>query len=225
MIIKKADQNYQIRELEYKKKMGMVTFSWRFMEETDFLVFIYDSRQEFNLTAAKEIVEEAGFRDQDIINNTKKLVTLRKNRNLKMLHIGRREFINNNRRLQFPVNEFKKNIPYGISVYACKYIEDGKKVYIYQAVLEDNTCFFPVLISADIKYKKMPFSKDKLCILQLPVIDGYKDGAIMYHVSGIVPDFPLPQQCLGRELVITIPRQSEVSIRIQEKYKKYYKDR
>lgn len=225
MIIKKADQNYQIRELEYKKKMGIVTFSWRFREATDFLVFIYDSRQDFNLTTAKEIIEDAGFSGKDIINSTKKLITLRKNRTLKMLHIGRREFLNNNRRLQLPVNEFKKNIPYGISVYACNYIEDGKKIYIYQAVLEDNTCFFPVLINADIQYKKIPFSKDKLCILQLPVIDGYKDGAIMYHVSGIVPDFPLPQQCLGRELAITIPRQSEVSIRIQEEYKKYYKDR
>ena len=79
MIIKKADQNYQIMELDYKKKTGMVIFNWRFREATDFLVFIYDSRQEFNLTDAKEIVEEAGFSDQDIINNTKKLVKKRKN--------------------------------------------------------------------------------------------------------------------------------------------------
>lgn len=225
MIAGKTDPNYQIRELEYKKKMGMVTFSWRFKEATDFLVFIYDSRQDFNLTTVKEIIENAGFKDQDIINSTKKIIPLKKDGTLKMLHIGRREFLDNNRRLQFPVNEFKKNIPYGISVYACKYVEEGKKLYIYQTVLEDNTCFIPVLINADIQYKKMPFSKDKLCILQVPVIDGYKDGAIMYHVSGIVPDFPLSQQCLGRELIITIPRQSEVSIHIKEKYKKYYKDR
>lgn len=225
MIIQKAGQTYQIRELEHKKNMGMVIFSWRFKEATDFLVFIYDSRQEFNLITSKEIIEEAGFSDHDIINSTKKIIPLRKNGTLKMMHISRREFLNNNRRLQLPVNEFKKNIPYGISVYACNYMEDKKKIYIYQAVLEDNTCFLPVLINADIQYKKMPFSKDKLCILYLPVIDGYKDGAIMYHVSGIVPDFPLPQQCLGRELAITIPKQSEVSIRIQEKYKKYYKDR
>lgn len=225
MITEKADQNYQIRELEYKKKMGMVTFSWRFKEATGFLVFIYDSRQDFNLTTVQEIAEKAGFSGQDIINSAKELIPLEKDGTLKMLYIGRCEFLNNNRRLQLPANEFKKNIPYGISVYACRYAEDIKKIYIYQTVLENNTCFIPVLINPDIQYKKIPFSKDKLCILQIPVIDGYKDGAVMYHVNGIVPDFPLAQQCLGRKLVITIPRQSEVSIRINEQYKKYYKDR
>ena len=86
MIIQKADQTYQIRELEYKKNMGMVTFNWRFKEATDFLVFIYDSRHEFNLITAKEIIEEAGFSDHDIINSTKKIIPLRKNGTLKMMH-------------------------------------------------------------------------------------------------------------------------------------------
>ena len=49
------------------------------------------------------------------------------------------------------------------------------------------------------------------------------NGAIMYHVDGISVDFPLAQGCLGKELVIVIPAKSEVSIRIREEYKKYYK--
>jgi len=225
MIVENADPDYQIRELLQKKKMGMVTFSWRFKEATDFLVFIYDSRRDFDLVTVKEIIETAGFKDQDIISSTKKVIQLKKDGALKMLHIGRQEFLNNNRYLQLPMNEFKKDIPYGTSVYACKYVEDEKKIYVYQAGLENNTCFLPVSVNADIQYKKIPFSKDKLCILKLPVIDEYKDGTIMYHVDGVVSDFPLPQQCMGRELTIIIPKHSKVSIRIQEKYKKYYKDR
>lgn len=225
MIVESADQNYQIRELEQRKRQGIVTFSWKFREATDFLVFIYDSSLEFDLATAIEIIEEAGIEDQDIISSTKKVIPLKNDGTLKMLHIGRREFLKNNRCLQLPMNEFKKDIPYGTSVYACRYAENLKGFYVYKANLENNTCFLPILIDANIQYKERPLSKDKLCILKLPVIDKYRDGAIMYHVDGVELDFPLSQQCLGKELTIIIPKHSKVSIRIQEKYKKYYKDR
>ena len=60
-------------------------------------------------------------------------------------------------------------------------------------------------------------------MLRLPMLEDYKDGAILYHIDGVAFDFPLPQSCLGRELTVVVPRQSKVSIRIREEDKIYYR--
>ena len=81
----------------------------------------------------------------------------------------------------------------------------------------------PVQREHIVEYIKKWFSKQVICILKLPTLESYTDGAIMYHVENVKADFPLPEGCLGRELYIAVPGRDTLSVRIREEYRNYYK--
>lgn len=235
MIIEERQQDYEIRELSCSREAGMIRLHWRYKKATDFLVFVYDSRQmtEFCLEEALEELaakSEAGVDDADVIDSARKLYTPGKEVPWKLLHRTKAEFVRDGKSLAIPVSELSKNVPYGISVFACclKPRQDTgdmhpqrNALHVYPSDLQENTCFVPVRARAQIRYRRRLFSREKYGLLYVPRIADYRDGAVLYHVEGTDFDVPLPQACLGRELVIALPRQAKVSLRVRGADQKY----
>lgn len=222
MIIEKEHPDYQIRGLTYRKEAGSIRLHWRYKEATDFLIFLYDGRQTFDLAAACEEITALGLSDADLLEQARKLLPVGKDAFWKLAHIRKAEFVRDGKCFVLSAQELKKDVPYGICVFACTFDTETKEIYIYQSDTQENTCYLPIKIKAEIRYKMRLFSKEKYCMLRLPQMEDYKDGAILYHIDGVASDFPLPQSCMGRELAIVIPRRAQVSIRIREEDKKYY---
>ncbi|MDE7313259.1 MAG: hypothetical protein K2N87_16835 [Eubacterium sp.] len=234
MIIENRQQDYEIRELSCSREAGMIRLRWRYKKATDFLVFLYDSRQtaEFCLEEAlEELAAEGEEADEAaVLDSAKKLYTPGKGVPWMLLHRTKEDFVRDGRSLALPVSELSRHVPYGISVFACclKTDQDTEAMYtkrnvlhVYPSSLPENTCFVPVRARAQIRYRKRLFSREKYGLLSLPRIADYRDGAVLYHVEGAAFDVPLPQACLGRELVITLPRQAKVSLRVREADQKY----
>lgn len=224
MRIKAFDPAYQMREVAIKKENREIHLNWRFKEATHFLIFLYDSRREFVLERALKEIAESGLTDEDIVHSPQKKVYSGKN-GLKVFCIREREFVKNGKKFSIMANEAKRGVPCTIEVYVCRYDED-EGLYVYESPGGENAVFLPITVEPEIRYKKigfLPGNKRRICILRLPYIEGYRDGAIMYHIDGIETDFPLASGCLGKDIVIVIPAKSEVHIRIREEYRKYYK--
>ena len=222
MVIEEKHPDYQIRGLTYKKEAGNIQLHWRYKEAADFLIFLYDSRQTFDLGAACEEITAAGLSDSELFDQTRKFLPIGKNAFWKLAHIKKAEFVRDGRSFQLQAQELKKDVPYAISVFACTFDNENKEFHLYQSDVQENTCYLPIKIKAEIRYKTRFFSKEKYCMLRLPRMEDYRDGALLYHIDGVASDFPLPQSCMGRELAIVIPRRAQVSIRIREEDKKYY---
>lgn len=227
MVLKACDPAFQMRELTIKKDGGEISLSWRFKEATHFLIFLYDSRKEFILENILEEIIEDGVTDEDIVHGGIPQKKFDSKRNwYKTFCVREKDFITNGKKYFIKGSEVKRGVPYTVEVFVCQYEEDKKTLYVYEASDDQNIAFLPVIVEPEIRYKRMgifPGGSKRICILRLPYLEGYIDGAIMYHIDGIWVDFPLATGCLGKELVIIIPAKSEVSIRIREEYKKYYK--
>ena len=58
MQIRDFEREYQIREFQVKSQRLQTELSWKFKTASHFLVFIYDSRYEFEIEEAVEMLEE-----------------------------------------------------------------------------------------------------------------------------------------------------------------------
>lgn len=74
MTIEKKHPDYQIRGLTYRKEAGSIRFRWRYKEAADFLIFLYDGRQTFDLAAACEEITALGLSDSDLLDQARKLL-------------------------------------------------------------------------------------------------------------------------------------------------------
>jgi len=223
MIVEKENKDFQIRELSYQKDARNLRLRWRFKEAESFLLFLYHSIQGFTLEKIVEELSAEGIKDEEMMEDMGRVRSVRQDGSLKMMYVDEKDFVACDKWIGLSMDELKKGIPYGVKVFACRYAGEEKRIHIFDSLREENTCFLPVTVRTEISYKNKPFTKEKYCTLRIGKIDEYREGAILYHIDGVESDFPLPQTCVGKELTIVIPRQSEVSIRIREEDKKYYK--
>lgn len=225
MKIEKEHADYQIWEMKQYKESMYIRLHWRFRNATDFLIYIYDSRSAFDLENAVQKIKAMGRTDLDIVNGAEEAMLLEPDGSLKAVHVKKEDFMRSGKKFRLPVAGMKQDIPYGISVFACEFDQEEELLHIYRTDMRQNTCFRPVEIKTDIKCKHEWFAKYDCCTICLPRLEEYQDGAILYHVDGINSDFPLPKSCLGKKLVVAVPKGAQVSIRIREEYQKYYKKR
>lgn len=181
MTIEKKHPDYQIRGLTYRKEAGSIRFRWRYKEAADFLIFLYDGRQTFDLAAACEEITALGLSDSDLLDQARKLLPAGKDAFWKLAHIKKAEFVRDGKCFILPAQELKKDVPYGICVFACTFDTETKQLSVYQSDTQENTCYLPIKIKAEIRYKTRLFSKEKYCMLRLPQMEDYKDGALLYH--------------------------------------------
>lgn len=223
MRVEGYNEDYRIKEFRAKSHNTHTELSWRFKEASHFLIFIYDSRYEFDPKPTIEQLKKEGITDQMVVNSrSKDNIYERENGKFKLFCLREKEFVQDKKTYIIPSQKLKKGIPYEISVFACDY-DSGELTVFLPKDKKENLQYIPVVIQPEIRYEKKLFSKNTTCILKLPSLEDYKDGAIMYHVENVRADFPLSAGCLGRELYISVPGKDTVAVRIREEYKKYYK--
>lgn len=224
MTIEEYREEYQIREFLVKKQNNRTMLSWRFKKGSHFLIFMYDSRYEFQLDAAVSLLEDTGITDREIVNNRSvNQLYNKENGKFKVFCLREKEFVQNGKIYTVPAAEERKGIPYEIRLFVCNYDVDEEELYIYKPEKKENLQYIPVVVKPEIRYEKKLFSRQATCVLKLPRLEDYKDGAMMYHIDGVSGDFPLPASCLGRELYIQVPEIDSVTVRIRDEFKKFYR--
>ncbi len=223
MKIEEYNEDYAIREFTLHKGNHQVKLGWNYREGTHFLIFLYDRGYEFSLKKAKEILIEAGISDEQVVKNLPDNTPLYKGENggLQIFCLKREEFLKAKKCHTLALASAK---PCEISVFNCAYDKKEKSLAVYLPQAQENIQSIPIEVRYQLQYTKSIFGAKKKCILQIPALEGYQSGAIAYHVSGTVGDIPLSPKCLGKKLYITMPdRDAEITVRVQEKYRKYYR--
>jgi hypothetical protein len=225
MKIRDCSEEYRIREFRVRRQNAQTVLTWRFRNATHFLLFMYDSQYAFDLEEAVGQLEKAKIADARIASvKSGDQIFEKGNERCKLFCLREREFLKEDKCFTIPFQEIKKGIPYEIRLFACNYDSASQELSVFRpSDPDENLQYIPVIIQPEIQYIKKWFSKQVICILKLPTLESYTDGAIMYHVENVKADFPLPEGCLGRELYIAVPGRDTLSVRIREEYRNYYK--
>ena len=224
MIVERFDKSYQVKEYTMKRAGGEITLRWKYAKGTHFFVLLYDGRKDIELEGIVSEMEDRGMDDKAVIQKSGHHIYTTKDEKVKVFLFREREFLNNGQSCSLPGGEIKKAVPYGISVFIGEYDKTEGVMHLYEGKdPESNTQFVPVKLEPVIRYKSKLLSKEKLCILHVPYLQDYAPGALQYHVDGVRMTYPLPADCLDKDLYISIPKDSSVAIRIADKYKKYYR--
>lgn len=225
MRIEEYKEEYQIREFKVRSQNAQTVLSWKFKKASHFLIFMYDCRYEFNLEVAIKLLEKEDISDYKIVNSrSKDQIYDKGNGKFKLFCLREKEFLQGNKSFVIPSQELKKGIPYEICIYPCCYSSAMEELTVFSPKEKrENVQYIPVVIQPEIRYEKKLFTKQVTCILVLPRLEDYKDGAIMYHIEGVRTDFPLSAECLGKELFISVPNKDALTVRIREEYKNYYR--
>ncbi len=222
MIIESHEKDYQVKDYSMKRAGGEIVLKWKYSRGTHFFVLLYDGRKEVDLQELAQEMEDMGLDDRTLLQKSgHNVYTTEK---VKLFLFREREFVQNGESCTIPGGEIKHGVPYGVSVFIGEYEKEEWTMHLYQVKDPDiNTRFVPVKLEPKIEYKKKMFAKEKLCVLQVPYLQDYVDGALQYHVDGVRMTYPLPASCLDKNLYIEIPREASVTLRVADKYKKYYR--
>ncbi|MDE7432704.1 MAG: hypothetical protein K2N34_12435 [Lachnospiraceae bacterium] len=224
MRIEEYQEDYAIREFVLKKEERQIILEWNYREGTHFLIFLYDRGIEFSLSKARNWLMEKGISDEMIIKSQPNNPAYRaETGDVQVFCLRREEFHRARRSYAIAASGMG---PCEVSLFACAYDRTEKELSVYQSQGQENVQAIPSEVRYHIQYKKGFLWIKKRCILQLPVMQGYQDGAIVYHVSGMAGniDIPLSRACLGKNLYITMPdKDAELTVRIPEAYKKHYR--
>lgn len=214
--------SYQILKFDVNKVQNDTVLNWQFISADYFLIFINDGTYEFELSKAIQEMEEAEVDEDRLIHcmSDEQLFT-KEGAKFRVYCVSEREFSSGGRNFKVPASGMKRNIPYEVRVYACSYKKNGFR--IFDAKKDENVRFIQAPVHFNAPVSKKFLKKNYICNLSVSKLDDYKDGAIMYHVDGVDSDFPLPATCLGRDLTIVLPQMTDVTLRIRDEYKKYYR--
>ncbi len=222
MIIESHDKDYQVKDYSIKRAGGEIVLKWKYSRGTHFFVLLYDGRKEVDLQELAREMEETGLDDRTLLQKSgHNVYTTDK---VKLFLFREREFVQNGESCTIPGGEIRHGVPYGVSVFIGEYEKEEWTMHLYQ--VKDpgiNTRFVPVKLEPKIEYKKKMFAKEKLCVLQVPYLQDYVDGALQYHVDGVRMTYPLPACCLDKNIYIEIPRDATVALRVADKYKNIYR--
>ena len=222
MIIESHEKDYQVKDYSMKRAGGEIVLKWKYSRGTHFFVLLYEGRREVDLQELAQEMEDMGLDDRTLLQKSgHNVYTTEK---VKLFLFREREFVQNGESCTIPGGEIRHGVPYGVSVFIGEYEKEEWTMHLYQVKDPDiNTRFVPVKLEPKIEYKKKMFAKEKLCVLHVPYLQDYVDGALQYHVDGVRMTYPLPASCLDKNLYIEIPREASVTLRVADKYKKYYR--
>lgn len=224
MIIEDYDKDYQVKDYSMKRVGGEIVLKWKYSRGTHFFVLLYDGRKEMNLQELAQEMEDMGLDDRTLLQKSGHNVYITKDEKAKLFLFREREFVQNGESCTIPGGEIKHAVPYGVSVFIGEYDKEEWVMHLYQVKdPEINTQFVPVKLEPRIEYKNKLFARERLCILHVPYLQDYVDGALQYHVDGVRMTYPLPAGCLDKDLYLEIPKDASVNIRVADKYKKFYR--
>lgn len=224
MRIEEYQKDYAIMDFVLKREERQIILEWNYQEGTHFLIFLYDRGIEFSLSKAKSWFTENGISDEMIVkSHSDNPVYRTETGDVQVFCLRREEFHKARRNYAVTASGMR---PCEISLFVCSYDWEKKELAVYQPQGQENVQAIPSEVRCHITYKGGFLWLKKRCILQLPAIQGYQDGAIAYHVSGMAGniDIPLSRECLGKNLYVTMPdKDAELTVRVQEAYKKHYR--
>lgn len=224
MKVENFDENYQVIGFKMERKGRDIVLKWNYQRGTHFFVFLYDGRTEISL---EEIVKEMtahGLTGTSAIQRSGHLLYTTKNGKVRVFFLRQKEFYTRGDSYTISGSMMDSTIPYGIRVFIGEYEKEKGIMHLYQAGNPDiSTEFVPVKVDPVIQYKSKVFSEEKICILRVPYLQDYEDGALEYHVDGTRFSYPLSAEGLGRDLIIKIPKNLSVHICVADEYKKYYR--
>lgn len=226
MVIKEFNADYQVLDYSINRSSGKINLKWNYKHGRYFLIFLYDARNSLNLEKIMQELEQKQLDDRTLIERNSAPIYTTSNGTEKIFLCRESEYVQNNQTYCLPVKELKNGVPYAISIYITEYDRDTGVLYLYPVKdSEINTQFIPVKVNPNISYKNKLFSSTKMCTLNVPHMYDYPDGALEYYVTGVgvKVEYPIPAECLGKELLVLIPKDSEVVVRAADKYKKYYR--
>lgn len=224
MKVEEFDKDYQVKGYTMKRAGGELVLKWKYARGTHFFVLLYDAKRDMCLRDIVREMEDNGLDEGTVMQKGGHHIYTTGDGKAKLFLYREREIRQNGESCAIPGSEVKRTVPYGVSVFIGEYDREAGTMHLYEARDPDiNTQFVPVKLEPSITYKSRLFSKDKLCILHLPYLQDYTDGALQYHVDGVRMTYPLPADCLDRDLFIEIPKDSSVVIRVADKFKKYYR--
>ena len=225
MRIKEFDKDYLVMDYSLKKASGKINLKWNYRKGRYFLIFLYDARKVLSLENMIQELEEKELDDKFLMEKSSVPLYTASSETEKLFLCREAEYLQNNQIYSISTRELKNGIPYAFSVFVAEYDKANEKLGIYPVKdFESNTQFIPVKLNPNISYKPKFFASNKICILKVPSMQDYQDGALEYYVTGVGGnvEYPIPASCLGKELFIQIPKDSEVVVRASDKYKKYY---
>ena len=226
MIIKEFNKDYQILEYSINRTSGKINLKWNYKQGKYFLIFLYDARNTLNLEKILQELEEKELDDRTLVERNSAPIYTTNSGNVKMFLCRELEYVQNNQTYSLPTKELRNGVPYALSVYIAEFDKNMGILYFYPVKdTESNTQFIPVKVNPVISYKNKMFQGTKICTLNVPAMYDYPDGALEYYVTGVGAnvEYPIPAACLGKEMLVLIPRDSEVMVRVADKYKKYYR--
>lgn len=221
---KEGKKEYQVIDYSLKIGSGEVTLKWNYKKGTHFLIFLYSMEHPFDLEEIIQKLNEKYKEDCFLIQIEGNQLYTAKDDSIKVFLYREKEFIQNHLSCSILNSEIKRGIPYGICVLVGEYQKEKGIFYLYsEGNLENSTRFLPVKVKPEIHYKSKVFSKEKLCMLRIPKLRAYVDGALEYQINGVEMTYPIPVSCLDREMLIRIPKNSFLIVRVAKSYKNYYK--
>lgn len=223
MKIKEFHRKYQITDYSLKLGKGEATLKWNYAAGTYFFVFLYDARKNLDLNEVVQELQEMGYEDKTLLQKQGNRLYTTQDGRVKVFLYREKEFIQNHLSCSILNGERKHGVPYGIRVLVGEYDKEGEEFSLYLGQDMENTRFIPVKVIPEIRYLPKHFSKEKYCLLQIPWIQDYMDGALEYLVDGVQAAYPIPCGCLGKEMVILIPRRAFVRVGVGERYRMYYR--
>ena len=103
MRIEDFEREYQIREFQVKSQRLQTELSWKFKSASHFLVFIYDSRYEFDIEEAAGKLEEEGITDKEIATGKAKTnLYPRENGKFQLYCVREKEFVQDKKTMILP---------------------------------------------------------------------------------------------------------------------------
>ena len=224
MKLKEYNRAYPIIDYSLKSGNGEITLKWNYKKGTHFLVILYDIGISFALEEMVQKLNENYQEDRFFIQKEGNRLYTAKDGRVKIFLYREKEFVQNYLSCSILSSEMKRGIPYGIRVLVGEYQKEEEVFELYREKdLESSTRFVPVKVTPEIYYKSKMFSNEKWCILRIPQLKDYMDGALEYQIDGVKTTYPIPLSCLDREMLIIIPKSSFLTVRVAEAYKNYYK--
>lgn len=226
MKVKEFNKECLVMDYSLTRAGGKVNLKWNYKQGKYFLVFLYDARNMLHLEHIIRELEEKELDDRLLMERNAVPFYTTGSEVEKIFLCRETEYIQNNQTYSIAAKELKSGVPYAVSVFIADYDKTSGEIGIYPVkAFEMNTQFIPVKINPMISYKNKFLSADRICVLKLSPMQDYQDGALEYYVTGVggKAEYPIPASCLGKELLIQIPKDSEVVVRASDKYKNYYR--
>ncbi len=218
------DREYQIEDLTIRRAGRETNLEWRYKRGTHFLVVLYDGGRQAELTDLIYGMEQNGMDDAAAVAGDGGKIYMSADETVKVFLLRETRFAKSSYVWTIPAAEIRRGIPYEISVFAAVYDKLCTVLHIYPASApENNTQYIPVSVRPEIRYKRQIFSREKICVLHIPYLQGYMDGALEYYIDTVGMGYPLPASCMGRYLAIAVPKAASVCVRAADHCKKYYR--